>query len=151
MAESAAAALNELWHPDLASRLAEARWRLRQPKAARQQWFALCWRAPDYFAEVIEQPKFPDVVMQKAWQTAKQADLEPPLTVAWLPAWMLLEGAAGARGFTATGGDSDAEQAFDLVLALVAGGSDRQVIDNRRALQQLHPGLLARYLAAQEV
>lgn len=150
-AESAAAALAELWHPDLAGRLAEAHWRLRRPKVAREQWFSLCWRMPDYFAEVIEQPKFPDVVMQEAWQAAKQADLEPPITVAWLPAWMLLEGAAGTRGFAATSGDSDAEQAFDLVLALIAGGSDRQVIDNRRALQQLHPGLLARYLAAREV
>ena len=46
------------------------------------------------------------------------------------------------------GGEADPERAFDLVLSLVLGGTDRQDIDNRRALQALHPGLLQRYLDA---
>ena len=147
-AASAEAALAEDWHPDLACRLAEANWRLRQPNAARRQWFSLCWRAAAHFQPLIEQPKFPDAAMQSAWQAAKGADVEPPLTVAWLPAWMVLEGTAA--GLAPSDGEDEPQRAYDVLLALAAGGSDRQVIDNRRALQALHPGLLARYLAARE-
>ncbi len=147
-AASAETALAQTWHPDLAARLAEALWRQRRQAAARKQWFSLCWRAPDRLEWLIDQPRFPDAMLRQAWQAAKEADLEPPLTVAWLPAWMALEGAAA--GCTASGGDSAPQQAFDLLLSLAAGGSDRQVIDDRRALQELHPGLLARYLATSE-
>ena len=149
-AASAEAALAAEWHPDLACRSAEAQWRLRQRAAARQQWFALCWRAVEQFEAVLEQPKFPDAAMQNAWQAAKAADVDPPLTVAWLPAWMVLEGAA-SHAHAPCGGEDEPQRAFDVLLALLAGGSDRQVIDNRRALQALHPGLLARYLAARDV
>lgn len=148
-AASTEAALAAEWHPDLACRLAEAQWRLRQRAAARQQWFALCWRAAEHFEPIIEHSKFPDAAMQNAWQGAKAADVDPPLTVAWLPAWMVLEGASHAHA--PCGGEDEPQRAFDVLLALLAGGSDRQVIDNRRALQALHPGLLARYLAARDV
>lgn len=147
-AASAEVALAQTWHPDLAAGLAEALWRLRRRAAARRQWFSLCWRTPDRLECLIDQPRFPDEALRQAWQAAKASALEPPLTVAWLPAWTVLEGTA--TDFSSVGGDTPAERAFDLLLALAAGGSDRQVIDNRRALQEVHPGLLARYLATLE-
>ncbi len=130
----------------LLQRLADAEWRLRNRRLAVELWFALCWRAPEHFEAMIEAAEFPDPALKRAWRLARDARLEPPLTALWFPAWALLEEPNLAAALTPRGGDSDAERAFDVLLVLATGGSDRQDIDSRRELQAIHPGLLQRYL-----
>ena len=125
--------------------LAEAHWRLRERKQAIELWFALCWQAPDRFEHVVHAARFPDAGLRQAWQNL-QADGWNEVTAAWLPAWMVLEEPGVARAFKPIGGASAPARAFDLLLRLKAGGSDREDIDNRRALQEVHPQLFNRYL-----
>ena len=112
--------------------------------------FALCWRDPDHFERLVEQRRLPDAALQKAWQDLLDADIEPALSTAWLPAWAVLPDQALVVNAKPCNGDSVPERAFDILIALVAGGSDRQEMANRKALQALHPGLLMRYLEARE-
>lgn len=130
--------------------LAEAEWRLRQAATARGHWFALCWRDPEHFDQLAENPSFPDAALQKAWREMLDAGVEPTLATPWLPAWAALPDQALAATLPPCNGDSAPERAFDVLLALAAGGSDRQEMANRKALQALHPGLLMRYLATRE-
>lgn len=132
--------------PTLLGWLAEAQWRLRDRKSALASWFALCWRAPGHFTELIEGTRFPDAALKNTWRTAIDADLDPPIDAAWFPAWVLLEAPGTARIVTAAAGKSDPVRAFNALVALAAGGNDRQEMRNRRKLQALHPGLLNRYL-----
>ncbi len=137
-----------LGQPILLHRLAEAELRLRNRRTAIELWFALCRDAPEYFEEAIASAAFPDRALKNAWLAAQEEDLKPPITPTWFPAWVALKEPDMARAFAPRGGDSDSERAFDLMIALAVGGSDRQDIDNRRALQAIHPGLLQRYLDA---
>ena len=138
---------NHRTEPALLESLAEAEWRLRNRREAVALWFALCWRAPESFAVVVDAPRFPDRAVQKSWARLQDEDW-PGATAAWLPAWMVLDEPGVGRAVGPTGGTSTPERAFDLLLRLRAGGSDREDIDNRRALQELHPGLFDRYLAS---
>ena len=134
--------------PALLARLAEAEWRLRNRLRAIDLWFALCWSAPDEFERIVQAPDFPDWPLHNAWRAALEQDLEPEMTAAWFPAWMLLEepGLAGALEPRRT--DDGPARAFDAVIALLAHPDpDERGIELRRALQTVHPGLLKRYLA----
>ena len=133
--------------PALLELLAEAEWRLRNRREAVALWFALCWQAPDSFARALHAARFPDSGLRKSWGRLQDQDW-PGLNAAWLPAWMVLDEPGIGRSFDPIGGASAPERAFDLLLRLRAGGSDREDIDNRRALQELHPGLFDRYLAS---
>ena len=138
---------NHRTEPALLELLAEAEWRLRDRREALALWFALCWRAPESFAAAVDAPRFPDRAMQKSWGRLQDQDW-PGVAAAWLPAWMVLDEPGIGRSFRPTGGASPPERAFDLLLRLRAGGSDREDIDNRRALQELHPALFDQYLAS---
>lgn len=132
--------------PRLLGWLAEAQWRLRDPKAAYASWFALCWREPDHFAELIEGGRFPDAALRQAWLAAQDADLDPPIAARWFPAWMALHAPRIARAVPPPKGDSRPKRAFNTLVALAAGGNDRQEMKDRKALQSLHPGLFSLYL-----
>ena len=134
--------------PILKVRLGEAEWRLRDRRSARELWFDLCWHAPEHFAECIETASFPDTALKRAWDTARDQDIDPPLTLPWLPAWVLIDEPGIARGSAPCGGDTGPERAFDHLLALRAVHTDREHLNRRRALKDLHPGLLGRYLDA---
>lgn len=138
---------NNRTEPALLELLAEAEWRLRNRRKAVTLWFALCWRAPENFAVAVDAPRFPDSAMRKSWERLQDQDW-PGVTAAWLPAWMVLDEPGIGRTFGPTGGASTPERGFDLLLRLRAGGSDREDMDNRRALQELHPGLFDQYLAS---
>lgn len=135
-------------NPVLLGRLAEAEWRLRDRRAAVECWFALCALAPEHFETLIESARFPDSALKRGWERAQDAEVEPPITPPWFPAWMVVEERGFGKTLAPRGGESEPERAFDVALALVRGGTDRQDIENRRALQALHPGLLQRYLDA---
>ena len=134
-------------HPVLVCRLAEAEWRLRNRKAALGLWFTLCWQAPEHFEEAVTTLRFPDSAIKRTWQRLRDNDAEP-LTAAWFPARMVLEDTSVARAAKLCGGGSDPERAFDLLLKLKVGGSDREDMENGRALQGLAPELFERYLAS---
>lgn len=135
-------------NPVLLGRLAEAEWRLRERNAAVECWFALCWLAPDHFETLVEDARFPDASLQRGWERAQDAGVEPPITPPWFPAWMVVDERSLGRALTPRRGETEPERAFGLALSLVRGGTDRQDFENRRALQALHPGLLQRYLDA---
>ena len=133
--------------PVLLARLAEAHWRMRERARAIETWFALCRVAPEEFARLIEAPDFPDWTLRTAWRVAVESALELEMTPAWFPAWALLEepGLAGVVAPRRT--DDDPSRAFDAVVALLAHPDpDERGIELRRALQDIHPGLLKRFL-----
>ena len=132
--------------PALQIRLAEAEWRLRDRRAALGVWFALCWQAPAHFRDCIEAADFPDSALKNAWGLAQNQDFDLPITPPWFPAWMVVEEPGIARGAVPCGGDTDPQRAFDFLLALRGGLTDREDRDHRRALRGLHPELLGRYL-----
>lgn len=137
---------NHRTEPALIEQLAEAEWRLRNRREAVALWFALCWVDPDHFATAAHAARFPDSVVRKSWWRLQDQGWPGPQAAAWLPAWMVLDEPGIGRAFKPTQGMSAPERAFDLLLRLKAGGSDREDLDNRRALQELHPGLFDRYL-----
>ena len=139
---------NHRSEPVLLELLAESEWRLRNRREAVALWFALCWVAPDHFAGAVDAARFPDSAVRKCWGRLQDQDWSGSKGAAWLPAWMVLDEPGIGRAFKPTKGDSAAERAFDLLLRLRAGASDREDIDNRRALQELHPELFNRYLDA---
>ena len=132
--------------PQLLGWLAEAQWRLRAPQAAYASWFALCWREPAHFGDLIEGGRFPEAVLKKAWLAAQESDLEPPITAPWFPAWVALHMPHVARAVPASAGDNRPARAFNTLVALAAGGNDRREMKNRKTLQSLHPGLFSLYL-----
>ena len=134
--------------PFLLGWLAEAQWRLRDHKAALTSWFTLCWHEPDHFTALIEGKRFPDATLKNAWLAALDADVDPPITALWFPAWMALKAPDIAQTIEASGEESDPLRVFNMLIALAAGGNDRQEMHNRRMLQSLHPGLFNLYLDA---
>ena len=134
--------------PLLQTWLALARWRLAEYREAMRSWFALCWHFPAHFAECVESSTFPNSSLQRAWEEAKNQDLDPPITPPWLPAWLLTGYPGIARTVGPCGGASGPERAFDHLVALRRDLSDREDLDHRRALKDLHPDLLGRYLAS---
>ena len=126
---------------------AEAEWWLRNRKAALGMWFTLCWRSPEHFEQAIHAMRFPDAALKRTWQRLRKDEAKPFATTKF-PAWLILEDSTTARTAKASGGDSEPERAFDLLLRLLAGGSDREDMENGRALQRLDPELFERYLAS---
>ena len=148
MRRSVLAAPGHESEPVLLARLAEAHWRLRERARAVEAWFALCRLAPEEFADLIEAPEFPDWALRSAWRAASESDLEPQITPAWFPAWMLLEEPGLAGVLAPRGTCDDPSRAFDAVIALLAHPDpDARGIELRRALQAIHPGLVERFLA----
>ena len=134
--------------PLLLARLAEAHWRLRDRAKAIESWFAVCRLAPEEFEQLIEASDFPDWTLRNAWRVAQEQAPEHEMTPAWFPAWMLLEepGLAGVLAPRHT--DDEPSRAFDLVIALLVHPDlDERGIELRRSLQDIHPGLLERFLA----
>lgn len=131
--------------PALLSRMAEAIWRQQRGAEAADHWFALCWLAPDEFRCLMERGGVPDRTLREGWHSGLDQDLEPEITAAWFPAWMLLYKPEWARMVAPPTGTSIPEAAFDALLTLTSG--DGEDTNARRRLQQLHPGLLACFLS----
>ena len=134
--------------PLLQTWLALARWRLAEYREAMRSWFALCWHFPAHFAECVGSTTFPNSTLQRAWKEAQDQDLDPAITPAWFPAWLLIGHPGIARTMGPCGGTSDPERAFDHLVALRRGPSDREDLDHRRALKDLHTDLLGLYLTS---
>ena len=138
--------------PVLLARLAEAEYRLRNRIESIKHWFALCWRSPEGFRSLIEAQDFPDATIRDAWHLAEeQDDLEPEMSPAWFPAWMLLHEHGLARELSFAGGDSGPERAFALLKALLTSPpAEKASLELRRELGAIHRDLLRRYMAKLE-
>lgn len=136
---------NHQAEPVLVERLAEAQWWLRERTAAVGHWFALCVLASDRMKAVLDSPRFPDAALLAGWQAAKAADIEPEITMAWFPAWMLLREPGLARALDPLGGVDEPTRAFGMLRLLLTteGGN----VELRRELAAVHRGLLDRFLA----
>lgn len=133
--------------PVLLGRLAEAEWRQGNRTQAVECWFALCWRAPAAFEQLVETSDFPDRGVARAWHLAQDQDVEPALSSEWFPAWMLLQEPRLADQSTSCDGQDGPRRAFDVVRTLLAGNhGDHRNIPFRKELRTLHPGLLSCYL-----
>ena len=139
--------------PVLLARLAEAEYRLRNRIESIKHWFALCWRAPEAFRRLIEAKDSSDATIRDAWHLAEdQDDLEPEMSPAWFPSWMLLHEHGLARELSFAGGESGPERAFALLKALLTSPpAEKASLELRRELGAIHPGLLRRYMAKLEV
>ena len=131
--------------PTLLSRMAEAIWRQQRGAEAADHWFALCWLAPEEFQCLMERGGIPDRALRDGWDSGLDQDLEPAMTGAWFPAWMLLYKPELGQWAAPPTGTSAPEAAFDTLLTLTA--ADGENTDARRRLQQIHPGLLACFLS----
>ena len=131
--------------PVLVERLAEAEWWLRDRNAAMAHWFALCALAPEKMKAALDSPRFADAALKAGWQAAKAADIEPEITMAWFPAWMLLREPGLARALDPLGGAAEPARAFDLLRLLLTTEGDN--IELRKELAAAHRGLLDRFLA----
>ena len=133
--------------PVLLARQAEAEWCLGKRTQAVDHWFTLCWRSTAAFEQLVGEPDFPDEGVAAAWRRAQDADLEPELSSAWFPAWMLLEEPMLARQCAAREGQDTPSRAFQVVRTLLTTGhEDPSILSLRRDLRALHPGLLASFL-----
>ena len=135
---------NHLDAPVLVERLAEAEWWLRDRIAAVANWFRLCRLAPERFRAALEAPRFPDAALLAGWQAARASDIEPEVTIAWFPGWMLLREPGLARVLDSADGRQPADRAFNLLKALLTTDPDN--IERRAALASIHRGLLDRFL-----
>ena len=145
--------------PGLLARFAEAECRMGHRHRAVSHWFTLCWRAPEAFRTLIDDPDFPDPATRDAWSLAgDQDDPEFEMSPEWFPAWMLLHEYGLARalaqrtgerdGRTERGGENDPERAFGLLATLLTRpADDAENLALRRALRSVHPGLFRRYMA----
>lgn len=132
-------------HPVLLARLAEAEWRLGNRLDAVRCWFEICEAGPQHFKKLIESPDFPDLPLRRAWDRAAEQDDEPEITAEWFPAWMLLREPGLARTLAPSGDLEGPGRAFDLARALMTGNP--QDLRLRRELKEIHPALLASFLA----
>ena len=131
--------------PVLIERLAEAECRLRNRVAAVAHWFALGRSAPERLKAALDSASFPDSALLAGWRAARASGLEPEITTAWFPAWMLLREPGLARALDFVGGARAPDRAFDSLKALLT--SDSGNTERRADLQSAHPGLLAEFLA----
>jgi hypothetical protein len=129
--------------PELLLAHAEACRRTRDLAAAMTDWMWLCWEHPEAAESALDAGALGDLVLAGDWRAF--LDLDPELPVEDFPAWLLLrdKGLAAAVAPEAAPGDERGEP-YRLLHRLVTGEDS---IDTRRALSEVHPGLLRLFLA----
>ena len=130
--------------PVLLERMAQALWQTDRTAQAIEQWFMLCWLAPEYFEGMIRNGHIPASFLLEYCIQAMNVDMDPELSVEWYPAWVMLHEPGLARFIKRRGADTGPERAFDLVRELLM--SDDEQLALRRELRDIHPGLFHFYL-----
>jgi hypothetical protein len=135
--------------------MAQARWHLAGLDATWPLLAELAWRAPQRLAPLMQ--ALPDPTLHKRlrrFQIDFEADVDgagPADAMAWFPAWALtdeprlLEPLQAAEATQHT----EPERAAQLLLALLRlerQGRHADVVEHRRRLQGLHPGLFRAYM-----
>ncbi|MCZ0944625.1 MAG: hypothetical protein OXJ53_16360 [Gammaproteobacteria bacterium] len=83
---------------------------------------------------MLDAPRVPDAALLGAWRAAKASDIEPEVTIAWFPAWMLLAEPGLARVLDFAGGKQPPDRAFDLLKALLTSDRGASVTIRSRSL-----------------
>ncbi|MDE0285989.1 MAG: hypothetical protein OXN26_15755, partial [Gammaproteobacteria bacterium] len=130
--------------PVLLERMAQAFWQLHRTAQAFEQWFLLCWLAPAYFEELIENGHITASLLLEHRTTFINTDMEPELTTAWYPAWVLLHEPGLARPVKGRDAVTGPERAFNLIKELLSSYGEQLAV--RSELQDIHPGLFHYYL-----
>jgi hypothetical protein len=120
--------------------------------AAMGDWFRLCWMHPEAAETRLGARDFPDAQLAQRWSAF--CDLDPPedglaLDTEDFPAWCLITHPALAATAPATpnGADPDRAAAYEAAHTL-AHAPD--ALEQRRALGEAHPGLLAALLQSRD-
>ena len=130
--------------PVLLERMAQALWQTDRTAQAIEQWFMLCWLAPEYFEGMIRNGHIPASFLLEHCNQAMNVDMEPELSVEWYPAWVMLHEPGLARSIKRRGADTGPERAFDLIRELLLSNDEQLAL--RRELRDIHPGLFHYYL-----
>ena len=130
--------------PVLLERKAQAFWQLHRTAQAFEQWFMLCWLAPAYFEKLIENGHITASLLLEHRTTFINTEMEPELTTAWYPAWVLLHEPGLARSVKGRDAVIGPERAFNLIKELLLGNGEQLAL--RRELRDIHPGLFHYYL-----
>ena len=130
--------------PVLLERMAPAFWQTHRTAQALERWFMLCWLAPDYFEKLIKNGHIIASLLREHWDTFINSDMEPELTTAWYPAWVLLHEPGLARSVKGRDAVTGPERAFNLVKALLSSNDEQLAL--RQGLRDVHPGLFHYYL-----
>ena len=130
--------------PVLLERMAQALWQTDRTAQAIEQWFVLCWLAPEYFEGMIRNGHIPASFLLEHCNQAMNVDMEPELSVEWFPAWVMLHEPGLARSVQRRGADTGPERAFDLIRELLLSNDEQLAL--RRELRDIHPGLFHYYL-----
>ena len=130
--------------PVLLERMAQALWQTDRTAQAIEQWFMLCWLAPEYFAGMIRNGHIPASFLLEHCNQAMNVDMEPELSVEWYPAWVMLHEPGLARSVKRRDAVAGPERAFDLIRELLLSNGEQLAL--RRELRDIHPGLFHYYL-----
>ena len=130
--------------PVLLERMAQALWQTDRTTQAVEQWFVLCWLAPEYFAGMIRNGRIPASFLLEHCNRAMNVDMEPELSVEWYPAWVMLHEPGLARSIKCRSADTVPERAFDLIRELLLSNDEQLAL--RQELRDIHPGLFHYYL-----
>jgi hypothetical protein len=135
--------------PVLLKRLAEAERRLGERVVAIERLAVLCWCFFEQAESLLDAGGFPDAGVRAAWRSYQDLDLEPPLAIAWFPAWLLLCEPGLAKAWQTPPADEvgPAGHGFDALRTLVVTkAAGRREIALRSELQRAHPGFFALFL-----
>ena len=130
--------------PVLLERMAQALWQTDRTAQAIEQWFVLCWLAPEYFEGMIRNGHIPASFLLEHCNQAMNVDMEPELSVEWYPAWVMLHEPGLARSVQRRDAVTGPERAFDLIRELLLSNDEQLAL--RRELRDIHPGLFHYYL-----
>jgi hypothetical protein len=151
----AAARTIESWRrvPQPLAWVAEATWRAEGLDVTWPLIAELSWLDPTRLGEVIGKVADPLMTrLQRAFDDRFDAG-DDPGGLAWLPAWVLTDkpALAGVLSTAEPGQQSLPEQGFRLMLALLElerQGRHAAVIERRKRLLALHPGLFRAYMTS---
>lgn len=144
-------------HAPLCLRLAQSSFFQQRRSDALTAWFHLCWRAPAEAAAALDNRRQPDTGMSALWRrfvdcaeelTPSGASVEPALTAADFPAWLLLHepGLNRQLGVDLALGSTPAEEAYRSVHRWIdARRANRgaEELALRKTLQADHPVLFS--------
>ncbi len=131
-----------------------ARYHLGEEREALRLWLALCWLAPDSFAQWA--PALPSALLRDAWAAfqARAGDEDRdgggPWGVLWFPAWLALRQRWIAHLFHAdeipdTEVPLQALRLLSTMLPLESQGYSAELVRQRRRLRQISPTFFRAY------
>jgi hypothetical protein len=146
-------------HAPLCLHLAQSCFYQQRRSDALTAWFHLCWRSPDQAADALGNRRQPDTGISALWRRFVDCEeelwpsgvpLEPALTAADFPAWLLLRepGLNLQLAVDLAQGNTPAEESYRSVHRWIDARRANRSADElalRKALQADHP-VLFRYL-----